>query len=240
MRTRSPQEAALAVVAVRWLLSSRCNSFRVGGHSPTFSQRRTAAPFPPAVQRWAEWRNPFRIELAPTFSQRRTAPLSPGRSNAGLSEAILSGLGIRPLRDGVYPNPVCRAASCPLPCALFVTWKTWHGQRKKGIPLGPRNAWRWHWPRNWGLLASSRLWPGGAGRAGGPGESGQVQAGGGDEDSLAPGGGFGGGAVRPRTHRWVASGGAGPSLLSRGGMNRLSPAAPPPSLSLLVTPFFWN
>jgi hypothetical protein len=77
----------------RRLLRPRCNSFRVGGHSST-------------------------------FSQRRTAPLSPGRSNAGLSEAILSGLGIRPLRDGVYPNPVCRAASCPLPCALFVTWKT--------------------------------------------------------------------------------------------------------------------
>jgi hypothetical protein len=64
---------------------------------------------------------------------------------------------------------------------------------QKSIPLGPRNAWGWHWPRNWGFLASNRLWPGGPGRAGGPGESGQVQAGGGDEDSLALGGGFGGG-----------------------------------------------
>ena len=46
----------------RRLLSPRCSSFRVEGHSPAFSQRRTAAPLPPR------------------------------RSNAGLSDTILSGL----------------------------------------------------------------------------------------------------------------------------------------------------
>src|ERR1017187_1793890 len=43
----------------------RCNSFRVEGHSPAFSQRRTAAPLPPALQRWAERLNPFRIGSSP-------------------------------------------------------------------------------------------------------------------------------------------------------------------------------
>ena|ERR1035437_2532545 len=48
---------------------------RVEGHSPTLSQRRTAAPLPPAIQRWAEGRNPFRIEAAGGGHEVRTRQL---------------------------------------------------------------------------------------------------------------------------------------------------------------------
>ena len=47
---------------------------------------------------------------------------------------------MRPLRDGVYPNPVCRAAFCPLACALFVTWKTWQGPKKDTLGSKKRLA----------------------------------------------------------------------------------------------------
>jgi hypothetical protein len=68
-----------------------------------------------------------------------------------------------------------------------------------------------------GGSAPGRVWLAGAEGAGGPGKAGQNhQAGGEEEAADTPGGGFGGGAVRPRRHRCVAGGAAGLGLLSRG------------------------
>jgi hypothetical protein len=84
-----------------------------------------------------------------------------------------------------------------------------------------------------GGSAPGRVWLAGAEGAGGPGKAGQNhQAGGEEEEADTPGGGFGGGAVRPQSTAglpaalpdWVCSVG--------GGVSRLSPAAlhPPPQI----------
>jgi len=67
----------------RGVRQADATAFRVARPSPMFSQRRTAAPLPPAIQRWAEGRNPFRIEAAGGGHEVRTRPHSAPLAKAG-------------------------------------------------------------------------------------------------------------------------------------------------------------